>query len=414
MDHNGRMQIELRPVNDHELKDFLETTERTFGHFLREEEVPLWRKLLPLERSLVAIDGSSFVATAGAFPFSLSVPGGEVAAAGVTIVGVLPSHRRRGILTAMMERQLHETHERGEPLAVLFASEGGIYHRYGYGLGVIAMRYDVDRDRARFRDGTPRTGRTRMLEIDEAVGTFNDVYERVRRTTSGMYARSSDWWRMHRFYDPEYQRDGAGPQFRAVWEDEDGTPGAYVLYRIHGSWDDGVPKSKLEVLEVAATSPVATREIWSFIFGVDLIDRVQTTWQPLDDPLIHMLEEPRRLQARLGDALWVRVVDAEVALAARSYRASGPLVLEVADDLCPWNAGRWAIESDGSQSGVEKTAADPDLALGARELGAVYLGGVSFRSLALAERMDELTEGAVERADAMFRTERAPWSPEVF
>jgi predicted acetyltransferase len=390
-----------------EMPEWIRLVESTFGGEPHEEEIERWSKTLEPERMLWVSDGEYRVGAAGAFSFTLTIPGGELPAAGVTAVGVLPSHRRRGILTQMMREQIDDVHKRKEPLAILWASEAPIYGRFGYGLATKAAKVSIERDRAVFRDRPEPLGATRLVTLEQAVDVLPDVFERVRAVTPGMFARSKVWWEASPLADPEHARRGGGPLFCAVFELE-GEAEAYALYRLKGDWEEGVPNTKLIIREVMATSTIALREIWRFLFGVDLVARVEAWGLPPDYPLFLMLTEPRRLRMTIGDALWVRLVDLQAALHARSFAEGEPVVLDVRDSFCPWNEGAWSIPD------VERTDADPDLKLEAADLGSAYLGGISFAELARAGRVEELREGGLGRADALFRTAVTPWCSEVF
>jgi predicted acetyltransferase len=390
-----------------ELPEFIRLVASAFGDEPQAEEIERWSRTLEPERLLWVSDGDLKVAAAGAFSFTLTIPGGELPAAGVTAVGVLPSHRRRGILTQMMREQLDDVRQREEPLAILWASEASIYGRFGYGLATKAAKLTLDRDRAVFRDHDDPVGATRLVTLEQAADLLPRVFDQVRVVTPGMFARSRTWWEASALADPEHARQGAGPLFCAVLELDD-RPEAYALYRLKSNWDEGVPKSTLQIREVMATSPVALREIWRFLLGVDLVAQVETWGVPPDYPLFLMLTEPRRLRMTLGDALWLRLVDLEAALAARSYAAGEPVAIEVHDSFCDWNEGVWRLPD------AERTDDDPDLRLDAADLGSTYLGGVSFAELARAGLVEELSEGALSRADALFRTNVTPWCQEVF
>ena len=394
------------PSSD-ELVEFLRLCEAAFGHEAHEQDLERWSRVCEPERMLWVSDGDIKVATGGAFSFRLTIPGGELPAAGVTAVGVLPSHRRRGILTQMMREQLDDIRNREEPLAILWASEAPIYGRFGYGLATKTAKISVDRDRAVFRERTEPVGMTRLVALEQAADVLPDVYDRVRAETPGMLARSPTWWQASSLADPEHHRQGAGPLFCAVHE-LDGEPDAYALYRLKTNWEEGVPNSALRVREVMATSLVARREIWRFLFGVDLVARIETWNSPPDDPLFLMLTEPRRLRMTLGDALWLRLVDLEAALAARSYAEGEDVVLQVRDSFCDWNDGAWRVPD------AERTDAEPDVRLDTADLGSAYLGGFSFAELARAGRAEEMRPGGLARADALFRTGVTPWCPEVF
>jgi predicted acetyltransferase len=190
----------------------------------------------------------------------------------------------------------------------------------------------------------------------------------------------------------------------------DGEPAGYALYRLHWSADHGVPTGFVNVIEAVGVSPEATRELWRFLLDTDWMDRAKAELLPLDHELHMLVAEPRRLNFAHRDGLWVRIVDVEAALNVRTFKPGEPVVLELEDELCPWNAGRWRVTSDG----VERTDAEAEIALPAASLGSVYLGGFSFGELARAGRVDELSEGALDRADALFRADRYPWCPEIF
>ena len=406
-------EIAIRTVQEDEVKRFLEAVETAFGEAVHEEDVERWKPHLDLERQFWAWDGDAPVGTAGAYEKRIRIPGGELAAAGVTMVGVHPSHRRRGILTQLMRRQLDDAHERGEPLAVLWASEAGIYGRYGYGMATTAARVEADRDRTRLRAPDEPAGSTRLVGEATAKALFPPIYDRVQAATAGMLDRTPAWWTSFRLADPEHWRHGAGPLFRAVWELE-GEPEGYAMYRMRGSWDDGVPGGKLQVREVMGTSPQAIREIFRFLFGVDLVQRVEFWILTPDHPLFLSVMEPRRLKMSLGDGLWVRLLDLEAALAARSYAADGEVTFAVQDSFCEWNDGTWTVSVESGQATVTRADGAADLALDVADLGSTYLGGFSFAQLRGALRVEELAVGAVERADALFRTAAQPWCPEVF
>ena len=407
------MKIDIRSLRPEEFRTFLETCEAAFGYEVTDDDVERFRRIISPDRMFAAFDEDVMVGTGGAFPFSLTVPGGETSAGGVTMVGVLPSHRRRGVLSRLMEAQLADARERQEPLAVLWASEGSIYGRFGYGLATRQCEMNIERDRALFHASPPREGRTRLLSKEEAGKMLPDVYERVRRSTPGMFARSNPWWQAHTLADPEHERRGGGPMFRVLWEEE-GRAEGYALYRLHGSWEEGMPAGSLEVIEALGSSPTATREVWRFLFGVDLVARVRTYFLPLHHPLFHMLSEPRRLRLTVKDGLWLRVIDVRKALEERSYARDGSLILELSDALCPENEGRWRMEVRDSQATVERTSARPDLRMSITDLGAVYLGGVGVLELAAAGRVRELSARSALEAHLMFTSEVTPWCPEVF
>lgn len=370
-------------------------------------------KVLEADRLHAAFDGDDVVGTACAFSFDLSVPGGSVPAAGVSLVGVLPSHRRRGLLTRMMKLQLHDARRRGDAVAILYASEGPIYPRYGYGVASFHGALDLDRHGMSVRGEPTPPGGWRVEHSPIAlVDALSAVYDDVRAQTAGMFARSRTWWQHHRLYD-ERAHDRYGRMLAAVY-----APGAraeaYALYRFHHDWSDATPRGRVEVVEALASSPAATRALWRYLLGIDLSVRVQAPMQPVDHPLLLLLGDPRRARLRVVDNLWLRVLDVEAALARRGYARSGSLTFELRDDLCPWNAGTWRLDASPGGGRVARAVGGAELRLAVQELGAAYLGGTSFAQHLRAGLVEELEPGAAARADDLFRTERAPYCPEIF
>jgi predicted acetyltransferase len=166
----------------------------------------------------------------------------------------------------------------------------------------------------------------------------------------------------------------------------------------------------VRAIEVIAATPEATVSLWRFLLDIDWTKAVTTWLLPVDHPLFLLLARPNQARLRLGDGLWARLVDVGAALSARTYAGDGTVVLDVRDEVCPWNEGRWRIEG-GEASRTDDAA---DLALDVADLGSVYLGGFSFRELGRAGRVEELVQGAIDRADSIFRTDVAPWCPEIF
>lgn len=409
------MDYEIRPCKENEIEEFIRTCMMAFSEEPKEGDISTRARVIEPERTLAAFDEDSMVATTAAFSFRLTIPGAEVPAAGVTLVGVLPTHRRRGILKAMMKRQLEDCHALGEPVAILWASEGAIYPNFGYGLASYHGLIDLDRDKAQFRDETPPAGRARIVSYDEFLKIAPDVYERVRAQTPGMFARSRTWWEAHRLFDPEHEREGGGPMLRAVVE-INGTAQAYCLYRVQHSWgEDGIPNGTLTVEEAMGTTPEATKAVWHFLFGVDLVARLKYFFIQVDHPLKFMLRALRPLRLKVADALWLRVLDVKKALEARTYATAGTLVLDLHDSFCPWNEGVWKLDvSEEGDVAVSQSTKEADIRLEAEQLGAVYLGGVSFSELAAASRLTELNDGALLRANLLFHTDKQPWCPELF
>ena len=399
------MAIEVRAVAPDEVGKALTPIWHYFGSRPGEEELERLGTILPPERVLVALDGGEIVGGAGAYLFDTTVPGGaQVATAGVMAVGVLPTHRRRGALTALMRSQLADAHERGEAIATLFAAEGGIYSRFGYGLASLAGDIELPKEHARPWDDEP-LGEARLLASDdEVLEVVPGIYDRVQAETVGMFTRSRDWWKVRRLRS----RPGGGERMAVVIE-LDGVPEAYALYRINFGISHMVTESVVEVSEAVGTSPGALAAIWRYLLAIDWVSRIDAYWLPLDHPLFQWIREPRRMGFSVLEGVWVRLVDAGAALSARGLR-EGELVLDLRDELCPWNQARWRVASGSA----ERTTAPADLQLDVAALGSVYLGGFTFEQLRWGGRLEELKPGAVSRADELFRTERLPWCPELF
>ena len=373
----------------------------------REEMLERFARLLPHERMHAAFEDGQIIGGAGAFPFELSVPGSSLPCAGVTAVGVHPTHRRRGALRAMMDAQLLDVHERGDPIAALWASEETIYGRFGYGLACWGGELTVSHEWDAFAEPLELSGTTRFVTPEEARELFPPIYEAVRRERPGMLSRTATWWEERQLRLPD-EESNAPRRFVVV--EVDGEPLAYAIYRTHFDFEGGLPASRLVVREGLGSTPGATAAIWRFLLDVDWMSVAEVPFAPPDHPLFLLLALPRRARYRMHDVLWVRLVDVGAALSGRAYGMGEPLVLEVRDAVCAWNEGRWLL--DGGT--CERTDAEPDLALDVAALGSAYLGAVSFRQLQEALRVDELRDGSIERADALFAWRPLPWCPEIF
>ncbi|MET0938727.1 MAG: GNAT family N-acetyltransferase [Gaiellaceae bacterium] len=401
------MALEYRSPTEETLRATLEAGSVAFAEELRDVDFDLFRSELPADRVFGAYDADTPVGLTASVAFEMTIPGGVAPCAGITWVGVMPTHRRRGVLTDLMRRQLDDLRTRGEPLAALWASEPVIYGRFGYGIAAPAAAMEAVHAGFAFRDDPGPTGKVRLLTKDEARKLFPPIYERARLQRNGMLSRSEARWD-GRVEDPEHWRDGASPKYYVLIE-LDGQGEAFAMYRVKSKWERGMSESNLVLVDAIATSTEATRELWRFIFGVDLIAKVSLWNYDPATPLFLMVKDARRLQLKLADGIWLRLVDVGEALRRRSYAGDGSVVLEVTDGFCPWNEGRYRAGEDAGP-----TDDGAELELSAADLASAYLGAFSFERLAASGRVQELADGAIARATALFRTPLPPWCPEPF
>lgn len=411
-------EIEIRTCTADDWPAFHETMAAAFGGPMEEEAEAQWKRLLDFDKMLAATtreaDGECVVGTAGWLPMEMAVPGGELPVAAVTMVTVRPTHRRRGILRQMMRRQLDDLYAAGIAVATLWASEPQIYQRFGYGLGFLKGRIDVDPRRADFLHATVPLGQTRFLTQEQAAELLPDVYERARRGVPASFRRTPLWWEVQLLDDRPHRRHGASPLFRVALE-VDGKVEGYALYRVRSNWGpNGLANNEIDVLEALGTSPTATREIWRYLLSIDLAGKVRSHRLNAQHPLFLWLANLRLLQLVVNDGTWVRLVDVGAALAARKYGTEGALTFELIDQFCPWNPGVWTLEAGPDGATVRRATAPPDLRLSDADLAAMYLGTVPCSQLVLAGRVEELAPGAARRADLLFHSAVPPWCLDDF
>jgi predicted acetyltransferase len=409
------MTTDVRVLRQTDWDKWYENLIRAFGGVAESsEERELWNALTEYDRSLGVWDGEECVGTAGAFSFRITVPGGaSVPAAGITMVSVAATHRRRGTLTAMMRRQLDDIRAWSEPLAVLTASEPAIYGRFGYGIGTLQINAEIDTDRVRLSvpPGTDDV-RLRYAEYAEVLDACEAVYARLVPERPGMLARQPGWERLG-LLDPEGERNGASPM-QCVVAERDGEIVGYTRFRIKLGWGPAGHDGTVMMDDLEGLDPAVRAALWRFLFGIDLMSTLRTRGRPVDEAWQHMVSDIRRCQLRMKDSLHVRLVDVGAALEARTYQAPVDVVFEVEDSFCPWNEGRWRLTGDTKGASCVRTDDSPDLILSVRELATVYLGGVTLASLAAGGRVRELRPGALAEASTAFTSAVAPWLPHGF
>ena len=404
------MDFEVRYIRPDEIDEILTLDERAFGYTYGDADRENLRGLLELDRMHVAVDGDDIVGTAGAWTFDMTVPGGAaVPVAGVTWVGVMPTHRRRGILRQLMERQLDEVAAAGrEPIAVLTASESGIYGRVGYGVASFRARMSVATKRVRMRDGVGTDGQVRFLGLEAARATLPAVYDRMRAVVPGTLSRQN-WWD-EVLADRESQRYGASGLFVLAH------PDGYALYRRRDATaPNGALVGEVVLIELTSVSAEAHASLWRTLLELDLVEQLFFRRYSVDDPLPLLLTEPRRVQIdAAADDVWVRILDVPAALEARRYLTEGRVVLDVADGFRPVTGGRFVLEAGPDGARCAPTTADADLALDISGLGSLYLGGMRATTLARAGLVEERTPGAAFRADVLFASDTPPHNQTPF
>lgn len=399
---------EIRPVTDEEFPTFSRVLHGAFGTVASDDDVEHSREETGgFDRTLAAVDDGEIVGTAAAHTFELTLPGLVfLPAAGVTWVSVLPMRRRQGILRSLMTRQLDDVVARGEPLAVLTASEAVIYRRFGYGPATFLVGMEVDLVRAEFVAAPAPAGSVRLVDTDTAKTILPGLFDRSRRAQPGDHQRDEGWWAgWHR--DDAKGEGGFGSRFFAVHGD------GFVAYRMRVGWDaHAQPEGVVRVDSLVSATDEARAALWRHVCSLDLARRVEVRSRPPDDPLRWLLTDPRAVAVTSAvDNLWVRILDVPRALSARRYNGDGRLVLEVTDAFRPQTSGRYVL--DGGECTRTDDAA-PDLSMPVEELGSAYLGGVPFTTLAAAGRVTEHTAGAVARADALFRCHPLPFNQSHF
>jgi predicted acetyltransferase len=403
------MDIDIRPITPDQWGQYGAAIGAAFGETADDAELADHRLGFEFDRSIAAFDGDRIVGTGGAESMDLTLPGGTtVPVGGLTGVSVLPTHRRRGILRSMILHHFEEVASRGEPVSALGASESAIYGRFGYGVAITFANYEIDTRHGRFLRPPAGRGRLRLLEPEEKAKVLPGFYDRYRRGQPGELSRKPSRWELHA-RDPAWARRGEGPHYDVVHESEPGRVDGWLCYRVESRWPNGLASNVVRVRMLAGLTPEAEAALWRYGLDLDLAGTVKLYDRPVDDPVRWRLADPRRLRTvDVGDQLWVRLLDLPAALAGRRYQVEDTLVLEVTDALRPRNRGRFRLDGGPDGATCEPTAAAPDLALDVADAGAAYLGGARLATMGRAERVAELTPGALLRADRMFASDPAP------
>ena len=415
----------VRPIDEHEIDDFIRVDQHAFNTSpWSDDDRRVALDLFEFDRTLAAFDDTTPVGVTMCYTFQLSVPGLQMLpAAGVTFVAVMPTYRRQGVLSSLMRRQLADVRDRGEPLAILWASEAVIYGRYGYGRASWHLDFTLHRGEGGLASTGPGASagdglRLRIVEPEAALPELAKVYDAVLASRPGMFGRNDAWWRST-IFDPAERRHGASPLRCLLAEDASG-PRGYALYAGVDTWTGFLPENVLTVHELMAADPAASAALGADLLSRDLTTEFRLPRRPVDDPLLYQLADPRRTRPKLNDNLWVRIVDLPRALAGRRYSCPVDVVLEVRDETLPANAGRWRLSTtttapgDGLAASCVPASSPADLALDVTQLGAAYLGGTRLGALAGSGLVAELRPGATRQLSAALTWDPAPWCPMVF
>lgn len=387
-----------------EWAELLELLDMAFSSPWTDEQYESERGIWERERSIVASEDGQLVGHTGTFSQLMTVPGGQLPAAGVTMVGVRPTHRRRGILRDLMRAQLTAVHEAGEPLATLTASEPVIYPRFGYGLASDHQEIVVPKASRGLR---PVAGiddvRIRYVDAAESLARCAELRNKLALDRAGMFQHNENWQRYT--ISPTVVSDiASASKIRCVVAERDGELTGFAHYRTKRA-----EKGYVDVLRVHAVDVASHAALWRYLLEPDLLSQTHCELLASDDPLLDLLLDPRAPGAITRDGLWLRTVDVGRALAGRTYARDVDVVIEVVDDFLPWNAGRWHLSGGTDGASCEQVRRDPDLTLDVRDLGAVYLGRPSLARLGRAGLVTEHTPGAVAATAEAFSTSRLPF-----
>lgn len=403
------MNLEYRKLTIDDFDAVAALDEMVEGELPNPARAAYWRdNAFEFDRSMAAFDDGQLVGQSMTYSLGMSVPGGSVLpCGGVSWIGVLPTHRRRGIMTAMMRWQMDDIHERDEPLAALYTSQAPIYGRFGYGMSHLREKWEIDADNSAFESEVESGGQIKFIEYEEAKALFRPIHERAMHLFPGMVTRSDAFWTA-RLYDDETGLDKPPKMFYVAYDGDEGIEG-FAAYSIDDNWVDALPRQVLTVKELIALSDRAYAGLWRFCLDVDLVSTVKAT-RPPDEPLVWLLADKRAMKREVGDSMYLRLVDVPGALSAREYDTEDSMVIEVVDEFCPWNNGRFLLDAGPEGAACSPTSEGPDVTMAARELGSLYLGGVSARSMQRAGRIEDHTGDGVARLDRMFRSTVAPWA----
>jgi predicted acetyltransferase len=358
---------------------------------------------------LIALEDGEIVGSTSSQLLELTIPGpGTLPAAKINLTGLLPTHRRAGIASELMRRQLANLQARGEPVAVLTTSQSGVPSAHGFSPATESMAVALQPRRGVPRTAEAPTYRLRIVRSEEARRLIPALYDEHRLRQVGQVSRRPEFW-SEWFEDLPLVRIGPSARFAVVAE-RAGQPVGYLTYRLsYGALREN-PVDTLFVEDLIAAGG-ARRELWRYCMSFEQAAEVKAWNVPVDDPLRWMPGTSRVARTTaLRPFLYLRLIDVRRALVARSYAGEGSVVLEVKDDVLPSNTARYRLQADSTGTACEPTERPADIQLGINELAAVYLGAVQFSTLARAGLVTVLSEQALALADALFSVTPRPWT----
>ena len=399
-------EFEFRPVAAEEMAQLRALGAYVFASIREDEEDD---DPLQPEWTHVALHAGRVVATSAGFPFKMRLNGRGAMADGVTAVGTDPGFRRRGLVRRLITDRLALAREQGQPVAILWASMGAIYQRFGYGLASTQVEYSFDPRFAAFQFGATANGHTRRLPKEEAVPVVSKLYRAFIEPRNLLLHRAPVLW------DLPFRVRDKRQTYCAVHYDGSGEADGYLLYNTKSSDGPGsepIADQAMTVADFVWRDMNGYRGLWDFIRSHDLVAKVETAFAAEDDPATAALLEPRILNRRTSDGIWLRVVDAAAALAARGYDVAGETTLSVAEDgECPWNVGTFRLATDATQAEAEKTQqplGSAEVQITTQGLASLLAGHTSLSQLVRVGRAQTSNAKRLPELDALFSTRFRP------
>ena len=404
------MSVEIRAVTPEEMEELRRIGMYAFANNEQDPADASNETLTPEWTTCAFVDGR-MGATMAAYPFRMRFNGAAANVAGITAVATLPEFRRRGLLRQLMEQSFREQRERGQSLAMLWASMGAIYQRFGYGLASTQVFYAFDPRRAAYQSGEPPAGTVELMSEDDARPIIERLYVEYSRHRNLMLHRAPQLWEaLLRVQEKQ-------KLYFAVYRNAGGEPRGYAAYQTRSQFDmaEPGPDQVLTTRDFVPVDAEAHRGLWEFFRKHDLVKRVEIGNVAEDDPAPLLLLEPRELRRMTSDGVWLRVVDVEDALVRRPYGDRGELTLEIAgDEMCEWNNGAYLLETDGERSEVMRTDREPELTMPPRTLATLIAGHSSATQLSRVGLLEARDERALATADRLFATKYRPYCANGF